>query len=759
MSNIKKIIAATMAVIILSGIIPLGAFATNITEISAENRYAVHQNGYRDKYDLQEGIFTYSSTLGTDRDAVYYYSDGYFADVPEIYNEHLSTMSLALSMSAFNASATSFDDSLHNKYANSFRNVKQLLADMGFEDNNIRISDLYTQKPTDESIGVIMGAKDLSLDGEQILLPVIIRGGGYESEWASNVTLGESGEAKGFSDSASKVLSELEKFISSDISSDVQKALDEGRVKFLVCGYSRAAAVANITAKRLTDKYGMKNGVYAYCFETPKCGVDSAALNEVHTYNGKYLNIHNIINSGDIVTYVAPEEMGFKRYGVDRFIPGTTPGEVIENVYITGNEIKVTSYSDNSTYSINDDAYGIRCDKMISQLALINDGIVFDDSFCLATLNYLGFALGSSGIFLPIKNTEIGVYQWLPVFMNDLTKWTTGGEGTDYRKFYSSDKMFCGEKYVSVEEALQTFAKLMFGLEKAGVFQDAMMYRLKSLTSDKMMIADFYTSVFGSWEKLDNEKQKGYIDKIWKILTDEQQYSDGTSVPKLTDFVADGEKEKLQSSTYSLFSFMFSFINKDSNIPAFENFNAKQVHLATFLYNVSSILQCHYPEICMAWLRTYDSHYEENDKFNYENVSVLLDADASMLPTKFEAKGEKKDGSIHLTLTALMNDTNSSSGGSAIYYRILKNGECITDWSLYQDYIVINDKDISEYSINTFAARFGMKTDIHEIAQDQIVIENSTGKITAVIIFAVFAAVALGTGIFLYFKKKEKNNA
>ena len=115
----KKLIAAVLALAMAFCVIPFGALSAENKKVSVDDRYIIHQNEYADKYDLKEGIFTYSSTSGTDRDAVYYYSDGYFDDAPEVYNEHLSTMSLALAMSAFNASATAFDLSLYNKYANS----------------------------------------------------------------------------------------------------------------------------------------------------------------------------------------------------------------------------------------------------------------------------------------------------------------------------------------------------------------------------------------------------------------------------------------------------------------------------------------------------------------------------------------------------------------------------------------------------------------------------------------------------------------
>ena len=66
------------------------------------------------------------------------------------------------------------------------------------------MNESFDIRPTEDTIGMIMGAKEIAIEGEDyILMPIAVRGGDYEAEWASNVTLGAEGEAEGFSGAVS----------------------------------------------------------------------------------------------------------------------------------------------------------------------------------------------------------------------------------------------------------------------------------------------------------------------------------------------------------------------------------------------------------------------------------------------------------------------------------------------------------------------------------------------------------------------------
>ena len=93
---------------------------------------------------------------------------------------------------------------IDNDYANHFANIKQLFSDIGCYDVNFFANEDYQRKPAyfgEEgrltTIGVAISQKEIKAGGETYtLVPVAIRGGGYETEWASNVTIGGKGEIR-----------------------------------------------------------------------------------------------------------------------------------------------------------------------------------------------------------------------------------------------------------------------------------------------------------------------------------------------------------------------------------------------------------------------------------------------------------------------------------------------------------------------------------------------------------------------------------
>ncbi|MEE1047520.1 MAG: lipase family protein, partial [Clostridia bacterium] len=279
--------------------------APNVEEPSVSDKYVV--DGI--EYELQNGTFTYNSDLSGNLEAKYFYSDGYFAESPTVYNEHLATTSVNMTL----ASATSdLGERLYTEEAAS-ENIRKFMSDIGYTDMQIDYKKpaYYGDNANPLStIGYIISNKKVNLNGsEHTIVSMTVRSAEYADEWASNVTLGDGiGEAEGFSDAATQVMTAIEKYL-------VDKNIDTSTVKFWLTGYSRGGATANIVSKRLTDIYGGEK-VYGYTFEAPRGGVKSEIkLGET------YLNIHNIIYTAYLVTYVGPEEMGFVRYGHDVYVP------------------------------------------------------------------------------------------------------------------------------------------------------------------------------------------------------------------------------------------------------------------------------------------------------------------------------------------------------------------------------------------------------------------------------------------------------
>jgi hypothetical protein len=182
------------------------------------------------------------------------------------------------------------------------------------------VSDTFKQKPGLDSIGYAFAHKEIaSSDGPTHLFAIAIRSGTYEGEWANNITLGQEGDVKGMSDSASTVYEGLLSYLN--------QGGYAGHAKFWVSGYSRGAGVANLLAGYLLDDVeegafpsaiiSGKEDVYAYCFETISCVYGEGK--DVH--GTRYQGVKNILNFNDPMPHIVPSRWGFSRYGEDLYYP------------------------------------------------------------------------------------------------------------------------------------------------------------------------------------------------------------------------------------------------------------------------------------------------------------------------------------------------------------------------------------------------------------------------------------------------------
>jgi len=237
----------------------------------------------------------------------FYYSDGFFEVVPTVYSAHLSTSSFSLSHAA--AKKPEGDD--HARCADEITSV---LGQIGFE--SIYVTDSFTETPTADSVACVIATKQIeNRRGVKRVVSITFRSGGFKAEWSSDFVLGPGGEAKGIADSADKAV-EVYLYEYLFMHPALTEAIERGEVAFWVQGYSRGAAVANLTAKRLVDLYGAKgNDVFAYCF-----GGQNAGVAEAEIEGNDYSSIHNVVNPIDPIVYLAPASMGFKRYGVDHVL-------------------------------------------------------------------------------------------------------------------------------------------------------------------------------------------------------------------------------------------------------------------------------------------------------------------------------------------------------------------------------------------------------------------------------------------------------
>ena len=149
--------------------------------------------------------------------------------------------------------------------------------------------------------------------GNDDLVALTMSGYKYSHQWENNLTIGKTGNHTGFAVGAQKVLPTL-----------IQYLEKYNEPKVFVNGYSRTAAIANIISTYLINNEVVDEAnYYAYLFETPK-GIDIADEKE-------YNSVFNIVNSADIVTYVAPTEYGLKRIGKDIELYSNKADEIITN--------------------------------------------------------------------------------------------------------------------------------------------------------------------------------------------------------------------------------------------------------------------------------------------------------------------------------------------------------------------------------------------------------------------------------------------
>lgn len=230
----------------------------------------------------------------------YHYEDSWFLENSSGYNHELAKMSIRTAVAGFNANTNEANGD--NAYY-----IKKLMDDLGYvyDDNSIQYPD-----PNKWTIGYAIGSKDISSDTS--VLMVTVRGGGYKGEWYSNCIVGENGDHQGFDEASIQVGDGIYAYIN-EHANELKK-----NVKVWIVGYSRASAVANLTAADLCNGFieGISpEDVFAYCFACPQGTVDSNAA------SNKYSSIKNIVNPIDLVTKVAMDAWDFTRYGVTYYLP------------------------------------------------------------------------------------------------------------------------------------------------------------------------------------------------------------------------------------------------------------------------------------------------------------------------------------------------------------------------------------------------------------------------------------------------------
>lgn len=256
------------------------------------------------------GTFRYKASYGI-TEYPYTYDDNWFLGDCKKYNHELAKMSLKTAIAAYGTGSNT-DGSEY---------IQELMRDkLGF--SNL---DVYYPESKRNSIGYAIGSKEIPSEngkGTQSLILVAIRGGKYGIEWGGNFTIGTGDLSDGLAGEVHEGFSRAAEQVEDGLASYIKWNREEGKLSedciVWVVGYSRAAATANLLAKRLDDGniegIGGDN-VFAYCFECPQ---NSRAKNLT---SEKYNNIMNIVNPLDFVTMVAMDEWKYGRYGQTFYLP------------------------------------------------------------------------------------------------------------------------------------------------------------------------------------------------------------------------------------------------------------------------------------------------------------------------------------------------------------------------------------------------------------------------------------------------------
>lgn len=648
-------------------------------------------------YDVYKG-YGLSCSMGDNFEAgAYYYSDGYFLDNPFNYNEHLSTLSLRLAMSAFRSMITT--DTHNNKlgYTYQFHNVKQMLSDIGCDDDSTYIYDQYLLRPGTDTIGFAIGMKTLyTASGEDsgyVLVPIAVRGANYDSEWAGNVTLGSNSKAEhaGFSAAAEQVLVGVEQYLDDH---NLREKISQGKVRFWIVGFSRAGATSNLAAKELIDRYQpQNNAVYGYHFEAPQGGV-ACKLNADSNYN----SIHNVINAGDIVPQVAMVTMNFQRYGVDHFVPGS-PAGTPETYYkryagmmsndslkdLEGKSSSAVFTKDNDIWYTRSAEYNAQRVLMKDQLAASSENIPFDDYFHLATFTVKG-AFSSAGYVQEVGKSGLHIEDWEQDLLYYLLKWM----------------------------GLNRYTYVSTNTQKAA--RDA----LAALMTDNVHLGNLTSKLSANWLsalgsflkdaitfKPDRVIVENLVDNLG-ILDDDCipiSKKDVMPVLDLLTNLLDGDLTELKNYPNA----KKTLLGRDS----IRNYGADSEYLvqfATIVNNIYTIGLNHYPEVCYAWLRSYDDYYllDSEVRSNLYFIDPADDDQVDMPYLTYKKNGveytmtdgeevvyssadEITDIRLHLT------DRNS---GGAIYYIIdTENGKTSEFYQQGTNMTIPKSHIISAYSM------------------------------------------------------------
>ena len=228
------------------------------------------------RYELAASIRKKDSQKSGGYNLAFHYKSEYFEADATVFNKDLALLSNGMSM-----------------MAESETTIKNFYNSVYFDE----VETHYVEHTKDSVCYALASRKYEEFD----LISVVVNGYNYGLEWANNALVGSSGDHEGFSLRANDIYASLKTYLAKF-----------ENYKLWISGYSRGAAIANVLSHYILSKGEIAiepKDMYVYTFECPR-GLDK-------DHAPKYSNVFNVLYSGDLVTYVAPEQYGLARCGID----------------------------------------------------------------------------------------------------------------------------------------------------------------------------------------------------------------------------------------------------------------------------------------------------------------------------------------------------------------------------------------------------------------------------------------------------------
>lgn len=524
--------------------------------------------------------FKYAGTLSDVDTATCYYYDSYFKGNSSDYNPSLATMSLCLELTCWSTGDDSGWTDDPNADNPNFKYARDLLVgnirdddDTGLGFTDFDVSEDWATSPGRDTIGVVAARK--TLDDGSNLIAVAIRGGGYTVEWAGNVTVGATGEHTGFDRAKDRVLTFLDSYIDNHEIS--------GTTKIWIVGYSRAGAVANLTAGAINNGHVFprigtidKENLFAYCFAVPM------GTTQANAQNTKHQNIHNIINYNDLVPMVAPSAWGFTRFNSNNDVTLPNRAEL-------GGEFNDALYNALDYYNQFKNSDGTYIVKETSSM------------FRIADVNWWRILPGGEP-FIETENYDIPT--------RDLLQDSLDIVATD---IFENRANYYNNWEVGVRDILA----LVNGESISGSF------------SNQLSAKDFLTRFFGEFS----------LETLWSIASPMVAInfdSYETRIEKCKDNLKNYVRGITDDSElWGTITFASDFIDSLTDllwnilkVAVDDLFNGDATKISTvtsFIQGISgeTIFRAHYPEITLAWLMSMDKNYTGRE-YDAANVGYRI---------------------------------------------------------------------------------------------------------------------------------------